>query len=67
MNHEWTCAASGPRAENLPGNILDLKENHPPLLNTNTPHHSLLLGNIKDLPKSITNLNLVYCEMLEGR
>ena len=33
----------------------------------NTPHRSILLGNIKDLPKSITNLNLWNCVSLEGR
>ena len=30
------------------------------------PTHPHLSGNIKDLPKSITNLNLWNCEKLEG-
>ena len=55
MTHEWTCAASRPRAKNLPGNTL-------------TPSYiTLSSGDIKDLPKTVTDLNLALCEKLTGK
>ena len=55
MTHEWTCAAPGPRAKNLPQNTL-------------TPSYiTLSSGDIKDLPKTVTDLNRKFCNKLTGK